>query len=323
MDAEQRDQIRIFCGSSHPSLARSIAEHLKLPLGQAQIRKFSNENIKIKIQENVREADVFVVQTAAPPVNEGLVELLIMIHALKYASAHRITAVIPYYFYVRSDKKDEPRISITAALVADLLQAAGADRVLTLDLHSPQEQGFFRVPSDHLTAVPLLCEYMLARGGLEDAVLVAADVGEAKDAGRAAMRLHLPLAIIDKRRVGDEEKVVVTNIIGDVKGKKAILVDDEIATGSTILEAAEILIKHGAREVEVMAVHPVFSGPAVEKLASSPISRITVTDSVPIPEEKRANRDFAKKLTVLSVASLLGDAILSIHEGRSISALFR
>jgi len=315
--------IRVFSGTSHPALAGAIADHLGISLGQAKILKFTNENIKVKIQENVREADVFVVQTSAPPVNEGLMELLILIHALKYASARRITAVIPYYFYARSDKKDEPRISITAALVADLLQAAGADRVLTLDLHSPQVQGFFRIPADQLTAVPLLCDHMKARDDFRDAVLVAADVGEAKDAGRAAQRLQLPLAIIDKRRTGDDEKAIAVEIIGDIKGKRAILADDEIATGSTILQATEILLDRGAREVEVMAVHPVFSGQAVERLAASPLARLTVTDSIPVPLEKKARGGFEKKLTVLPVASLLADAIGRIHDGRSVSQLFR
>jgi ribose-phosphate pyrophosphokinase len=316
-------KIKVFSGTSHPALADAMADHLGLALGQAKILKFTNENIKVRIQENVREADVFVVQTSAPPVNEGLMELLILIHALKYASARRITAVIPYYFYARSDKKDEPRISITAALVADLLQAAGADRVLTLDLHSPQVQGFFRIPADQLTAVPVLCDHMKARDDLGDAVLVAADVGEAKDAGRAAKRLQLPLAIIDKRRTDDDEKAIAVEIIGDIRGKRAILVDDEIATGGTILQATEILLDRGAREVEVMAVHPVFSGRAVELLAASPLTRLTVTDSIPISPEKRALGGFGKKLTVLPVALLLADAIERIHDGRSVSQLFR
>lgn len=318
-----REEIKIFSGTSHPKLANDIADHLGLSLSGSQVVKFSNENLKVKIAENVREADVYVVQTSCPPVNEGFMELLIQVHALKFASARRITAVLPYYPYTRSDKKDEPRISITAALIADLLQAAGVHRVLTLDLHSPQEQGFFRMPSDHLTAMPLLCETLKSRGSLEDAVLVAADVGEAKDAGRAAKRLHLPLVIIDKRRYGDDEKPVATQVIGDVKGKRAILIDDEIATGGTITEAADLLLSRGATSVEVAAIHPVLSGPAIERLARSPISRITVTDSIPIPESKLQNEAFRKKLTVISVAGLLADAIGRIHDGRSVSQIFR
>jgi ribose-phosphate pyrophosphokinase len=230
---------------------------------------------------------------------------------------------LPYYPYTRSDKKDEPRISIAAALVADLLQTAGVDRVLTLDLHSPQEQGFFRIPSDHLTAVPLLCDTMLAGGELENAVLVAADVGEAKDAGRAAKRLRLPLAIIDKRRYADDEKAFAVNIIGDVRGKRALLVDDEIATGGTILEAADILLRNGAREVAVVAVHPVLCGASVTRLSGDLITRLTVTDSIPIPQAKIEGTPLQKKLSVISVAGLISDGIRRISDGRSVSELFR
>jgi ribose-phosphate pyrophosphokinase len=316
------NELKIFSGSSHPKLAQDIADCLGVPLGQARINKFSNENIKVRILENVRDVDVFVVQTSCPPLNEALMELFIMIHALKYASARRITAVLPYYPYSRSDKKDEPRISITAALVADLLQTSGVDRVLTLDLHSPQEQGFFRMPSDHLTAVPLLCDTLLSRG-LEDVVLVAADVGEAKDAGRAAKRLRLPLAIIDKRRYADDEKAAAVHIIGDIKGKSALLVDDEIATGGTILEATDILLRNGAREVSVVAVHPVLSGSAIPKLGSSSLTRLMVTNSIPIPREKIEGQPLESKLSIVSVANLLADGISRIHDGRSVSELFR
>jgi ribose-phosphate pyrophosphokinase len=317
------NELKIFSGSSHPKLAQDIADRLGVPLGKAQIIKFTNENLKVRILENVRDADVFVVQTSSTPVNESLMELFIMIHALKYASARRITAVLPYYPYARSDKKDEPRISITAALVADLLQTSGVDRILTLDLHSPQEQGFFRMPSDQLTAVPLLCDALFNNGELENAVLVAADVGEAKDAGRAAKRLRLPLAIIDKRRYADDEKAFAVHIIGDVKGKRALLVDDEIATGGTILEAAEILARNGAAEVSVVAVHPVLSGTAVSRLSHSPITKLTVTDSIPIPEAKIAGTPLQQKLSVVSVAGLIADGIRRISEGRSVSELFR
>ena len=317
------NELKIFSGSSHPKLAQDIAGHLSVPLGKSQTIKFTNENLKVKILENVRDADVFVVQTSCPPVNEGLMELFIMIHALKYASARRITAVLPYYPYTRSDKKDEPRISIAAALVADLLQTAGVDRVLTLDLHSPQEQGFFRIPSDHLTAVPLLCDTLLAEGELDNAVLVAADVGEAKDAGRAAKRLRLPLAIIDKRRYADDEKAAAIHIIGDVRGKRALLVDDEIATGGTILGAAEILMRNGAKDVSVVAVHPVLCGSSVARLGGDIITRLTVTDSIPIPETKLGGTPLEKKLSVISVSGLIADGIRRICDGRSVSELFR
>src|SRR5260370_22777969 len=224
------DGLKVFSGSSHPALAQAICKCLGIAPGRLSTTRFSNENLKVKIEENVREQDVFVVQTSCPPVSEGIVELLLLLDALRRASARRVTAVLPYYPYARSDKKDEPRISVTARLMADLLETAGANRVLTLDLHSPQIQGFFSMPADHLTAVPLLCDH-LRRESLGDAVVVAADVGEVKDAGRFAKRLELPLAFIDKRRQGDDEKVRPVALVGDVVGKQCLLVDDEIATG--------------------------------------------------------------------------------------------
>ncbi|MCS6915366.1 MAG: ribose-phosphate pyrophosphokinase [Myxococcales bacterium] len=307
--------IKVFSGSAHPQLARSICEHLGVPLGCARIIRFSNENIKVCIDENVREADVFLIQPSCPPVNDGLVELLIFIDALRYASARRITAVLPYFPYIRSDKKDEPRISITARLCADLLQTAGADRVLTLDLHAPQAQGFFRIPCDQLSAVPLLCQH-LRSGDLSNTVVVAADVGEAKDAGRFAKHLGLPLAIVDKRRDGDDERARAVTLVGEVAGRRCLVVDDEVATGGTLFEAAEILRSHGAQEVTAAVVHPVLCGSAVARLDRSAVSRLLVTDSIPLPPEKRSPR-----IEVLSVAALLAAAIARIHEGRSVSEL--
>src|SRR3954470_9041674 len=216
--ASPSDSLKVFAGSSHPALAAEICEQIGIPVGRATTKRFSNENLKIKIDENVREQDVFVVQTACPPLSEGIVELLILLDALRHSSAKRVTAVIPYFFYARSDKKDEPRISITARLMADLVATAGADRVLTVDLHSPQIQGFFSIPADQLTAVPVLCE-RLKQDDLSNTVVVAADVGEAKDAGRFAKRLDLPIAFIDKRRSGDDEKAQAKNVIGDIVGK--------------------------------------------------------------------------------------------------------
>jgi len=307
----------IFSGQSHRSLAEDICAHLGLRVGESTTIKFSNENLMVQIEENVREADVFVVQTAAPPLHQNIFELLIMLDALKSASAARVTAVIPYFPYVRSDKKDRPRISITARLMADLITAAGADRVLTMDLHAAQIQGFFRCPADQLQAINLMCDH-LKRRDLTDAVLVASDAGEAKDVARYTNRLDLPMAIIDKRRDADDEDPRAAHIIGDIKGRSCILVDDEIASGGTLLRATELLLERGAREVCGVATHAVLSGRALDRIQNSPISEVIVTDTIPIPEEKRID-----KLKVISVARMLADAIRSIHDGTSVSALFR
>lgn len=306
----------IFGGTSHTGLTERICHHLGIQLGRSNTHKFSNENLMVQIQENVREADVFVVQTAAPPLHQHIFELLITIDALKSASAARVTAVMPYYPYVRSDKKDRPRISITARLIADLLEAAGADRVLTMDLHSPQIQGFFRIPTDQLMGANTICDY-LRRTDLSNAVLIAADAGEAKDLGRYANRLDLPMAIIDKRRYGDDEQPKATHIIGDVVGKRAIIVDDEVASGATMIEAANFLLEKGATEVMGCATHAVFSGTALERIAASPLTEVVVTDTVPLPDDKDTS-----KIKVLSVDRLFARAIQRIHDGNSVSSLF-
>jgi ribose-phosphate pyrophosphokinase len=312
------NSLKVFAGSSHPGLAIEVCDALGIKLGKAHTTRFSNENLKVKIDENVREQDVFVVQTACPPLSEHIVETLIWLDALKHASAKRVTAVLPYFPYARSDKKDEPRISITARLMADLLTTAGADRVLTVDLHSPQIQGFFSMPADQLSGVPVLCDRLRA-GDLSNTVVVAADVGEAKDAGRFAKRLELPLAFIDKRRSGDDERARPAFIIGEVRGKDCLLVDDEIATGGTVFGAADFLLDHGARSVAAAVVHPVLSGRAIERLAASKLSRLLVTNTIPIdPLALRAST----KLEVLSMAPLLATAITHIHDGRSVSELF-
>ncbi|HEV8322837.1 MAG TPA: ribose-phosphate pyrophosphokinase [Myxococcota bacterium] len=315
---------RVFSGSAHPGLARAICRKLGILPGAVRIHRFANDNLKVKVDENVRGADVYVVQPSCPPVSDALVELLIFIDALRHASAARITAVLPYYPYVRSDKKDEPRISITARLVADLLQTAGADRVLTLDLHSPQAQGFLRVPCDQLTAIELLCDHF--REGPEtraDLVVVAADIGEAKDAGRFAKRLGVPMAVIDKRRFGDESTVKAVALIGEVAGKRALIVDDEVATAGTLMEAAEFLRARGAREICCACTHAVLVGDAVDRIAQGQIARFVTTDSLPIGDEKLSRPGFRDKLTVLSVAPILAEAISRIHDGRSVSDLFR
>ena len=308
--------MKIFSGTANPELAREICKCLAVKPGKCQIKKFANDNILVKIEENVREKDVFVIQPSCFPVNEGLVELLIMIDALKHASARRVTAVLPYYPYVRSDKKDQPRVSITARLVADLIEAAGADRILTMNLHSPQIQGFFRIPTDHLLAAPILIGHFKKKK-IENGVVVSPDAGSAKLAESYARKLSFPLAIMDKRRLGNTDKVSILNIVGDVKGKRAIVFDDEIATGGSLVETAQTLVEHGVKEVYASAVHGVLCGEAKENLENSIIKEIVVTNTVRIGKEK-----LFPKLTVLSVADLFAKAMERIHKGQSVSTLF-
>jgi ribose-phosphate pyrophosphokinase len=310
-------ELKVFSGSSHRGLAQGVASYMGIPLGGARITRFSNENIKVKIEENVRGADVFVVQTSCPPVSDCLLETLIMLDAMKYSSASRITAVLPYFPYARSDKKDESRISITARLVADLLQAAGADRVLTMTLHSPQILGFFRIPADQLMAHPILIRYFMQKD-LSNTVVVATDAGSAKFAGHFAKRIGTPLAIIDKRRTDDTETARSVALIGEVGGKDAIIYDDEIATGGSISEAARILRSFGAKAVRVGVAHGVFSGGAMETLNAAGMDELVVTDTIPIPEPKLSG---IKNLKVLSTASMFGEAIRRIHDGMSLSEL--
>ena len=310
--------VKVISGTAHPELAQDISKHLGADLCQSTVVRFSNENMLVQIDENVREADVFVVQPSCPPVSDGIVELLMTIDALKHASAGRITAVLPYFPYVRSDKKDRPRVSITARLMADLLQTAGADRVLTMNLHSPQIQGFFRIPADQLQAAPILCDYLRQSRDLSNYVLVAGDVGESKEVGLYADRLDLPIAIVDKRRSGDDEQPRAVNLIGDVHGKVALIVDDEVASAGTLMEAARFVLERGAIAVEACAVHAVLSGRAIERIQASPLRHLVVTDTVPVPASKRID-----KIRVQSVARLFADAIEAIHDGTSVSRLFR
>lgn len=308
--------MKVFSGSSHPSFAHAICDYLDIDLGRSHRVTFSNENMLVQIEENVRGSDVFVVQTSCPPVHVHLFEMLIMIDALQSASAGRITAVIPYFPYIRSDKKDRPRISIAARLMADLLQTSGADRVLTMDLHTPQAQGFFRMPVDQLQGAGPLCE-RLERDKGDDWILVAADAGEAKDLGRYANRLDLPMAIIDKRREGDDEKPRAVNLIGDVRDKVAVVVDDEIASGGTLIEAARFLKQSGARKVLAVATHPVFSSEAPRRIIDAPIERVFVTDTIPTVLPSEANT-----IEVVSVASMFAEAMVRIHDGSSVSSIF-
>lgn len=310
-------RLKVFSGSSHTQLADEICHNLGIELGSSHTVRFSNENMMVQIDENVRECDVFVVQTSCPPVHENFFELLMMIDALKSASATRITAVMPYIPYIRSDKKDRPRISIAAKLTARLLQEAGADRVLTMDLHTPQAQGFFDVPMDQLTGAGPISE-RLKREDLSNWLLVAADVGEAKDIGRYANRLDLQFAIIDKRRVGDNTKPEAVHLIGSVEGKTALVVDDEIASGGTLVAAAEFLKQHGAERVIAAATHAVFSPGAIKRIEDSWIEKVIVTDTIPQPTDQKPSN----KIEVLSTADLFASAIARIHDGRSVSALF-
>jgi len=309
------DEIKVFSGSGNPGLAAAICEHVGIPLGKASIERFSNENIFVQVRENVRERDVFVVQPLCSPVSENLVELLIMIDALKGASARRITAVVPYYSYARSDKKDMPRISIAGRLIADLLVTAGANRVLTMTLHSEQVQAFFRCPADHLSATPILCSYF-SKLDLENCVALAADAGSARRAGAYATRLNIPLAFVDKRRLGDTE-VEARAIVGEVEGRTILYFDDEIATGSSLLETISFLDRFAVGDIYVGVTHGVLTRDAVKRIEASPIKQVVITDTVPLPPEKQS-----EKIVQLSVAPLFAQAIERIHTGESVSAIF-
>jgi ribose-phosphate pyrophosphokinase len=311
------DELKVFTGNGHPELAQSVCEYLDIPLGQAEVFKFANDNTFVQIRENIRQRDVFIIQPTCYPVNDNLMELLIMIDAFKRASAGRITAVVPYYGYGRTDKKDQPRVPITARLVADLLTAAGADRLLTVDLHAGQIQGFFNIPVDELTTLPLMGQHF-ADKELQDLVVVAVDIGISKKARDMAERLGAPLAIIEKRRTGNDDKNETMNVIGDVEGKIALTFDDEIDTGGTIVNAAKVLSEQGVKEVYACVTHPVLSRNAAELMANSEFKEVVVTDTIPMSAEKRNG-----KFTVLSVAPLLGEAIYRIHKGQSVGDLFK
>jgi ribose-phosphate pyrophosphokinase len=306
--------IKVFSGSAHPEFSRRVCEHLGIALGQSKLVRFSNQNMLVQIEENVREADVFFIQPSCPPVSDGILEMLITIDALKHASAGRITAVIPYFPYSRSDKKDRPRVSITARLMADLIETAGAHRVLALDLHAPQIQGFFRIPVDQLIAAPLMCQHLLETK-LDNHVIVASDIGEAKDIERYANRLDLPVAIIDKRRYADNTKPVARRLVGEVKGKTALIIDDEIASGGTLLEAADFCRAQGAVGVRAAAVHGVFSSNALERIDSSAVQSVLVTDSLPL------GAGASRKIEQISTAALFARAIEGIHDGNSVFEL--
>ncbi len=315
----QRGELKIFSGTSNPELARKISEYIEIPLGKSEIKRFADGEIWVEIKENIRGAEVFIIQSTCPPVNDNLMELLIMMDAMRRASADKITNVIPYYGYARQDRKVEPRTPISAKLVANLLQITGASRIVTVDLHAGQIQGFFDIPVDNLYAMPIHIEYIRKRWGEgDDIVVVSPDTGGAARARSYAKHLKAGFAIIDKRRPAPNESEVVF-VVGDVKGKYAIIVDDIVDTAGTVIKAANALLEQGAKGVSVVCSHPVLSKNAPEKIKESPIEELVVTDTIPLNgKEKLAG----EKIKVVSVAKLLGEAIIRIYEGRSVSELF-
>ncbi len=310
--------LAVFTGRAHPDLALNICGHLETPLGACKVFEFGNENVFVQIEENVRERDVFLVQPICSPVNTRLMELLIMIDAFRRASSGRITAVIPYYAYGRSDKKDQPRVPITARLLANLIETAGADRILTVDLHAGQIQGFFNVPVDELTATSIIADYF-RQADIPDLTVIATDAGSTKRARDIARTLGTPLAIGDKERLGNTGELVIHTLIGDVRGRNCLIAEDEIESAGTVVAMVNKLKEEGADSVYLSCVHPLLSGLAVDRLCHLPVTELVVTDTVPIAEEKRQR---LTNLQVLSVAPLIAEAIARIHTGRSVGELF-
>ncbi|MCP4718251.1 MAG: ribose-phosphate pyrophosphokinase [Desulfobacteraceae bacterium] len=311
------DDLKVFSAGANNALTEEICDHIGIPLSQLDISRFSNDNLFVQVKESVREKDVFVVQSLTQPASDNIMALLLTLDALRSASAKRITAVIPYYSYARSDKKDAPRISIAGRLIADLLKTAGADRVLTMDLHADSVHGFFSMPVDHLTAIPTICDYFASSLDLSQVVAVATDAGGAKRVGRFANRLDISMAFIDKRRISDSN-VKQGLVVGNVEGKDAIVFDDEISTGSTLITTVHTLEKAGVKKIYVGATHPVLCGNAVANLKAAGVAEIVVSNTVHISKDK-----LFPKLKVLSMASLFSRAILRIHTGESVSALFK
>jgi ribose-phosphate pyrophosphokinase len=310
-------EMKIFAGSAHPSLAKEIADFLGIAVGQAKLRRFPDTEVSFQIDENIRGTDVFVVQPTCPPVDQHIMEMLVMIDAFRRSSAARITAVVPYYGYARQDRKDKPRVPISAKLVANILSAAGTNRVLTMDLHKAQIQGFFDIPVDHLFAAPVIIDY-LARQQFPRLTIVSPDAGGAERARAYAKRLGADLAIIDKRRSAEDGHAEVMNVIGDVAGRTCIIQDDIVDTAGTMQNAAQALVDNGAERVWACAVHGLLSGPAIQRIEQSPIERLVITNTIPLNGERAQ----CKKIVTLSVARLLGQAIRSIHEETSVSSLF-
>ena len=315
MSTETQGRLHVFSCNSNPQLAREIAEHIGVPLGKAVVGRFSDGEIHVRLDESVRGSDVYIIQSTCHPVNQNLMELLVMVDACKRASARTINVVIPYYGYARQDRKTRARDPITSKLVANLIETAGADRIISMDLHATQIQGFFDIPVDHLLGVPILGDYFRDKG-LEDVVVVSPDHGGVIRARKLVERLESPIAIIDKRRP-EPNVAEVMNIVGDVKGKRCIIIDDIIDTAGTITLASNALLDYGAKEVYACCTHPVFSGPAIDRIRESSIKEMVVTNTIPLSEEKQLD-----KTHVLSVASLIGEAIIRVHKELSVSKLF-
>lgn len=309
-------EIRLFAGTSHPELAAQISAHLGIPLSGRDIVRFPNENIFVRLHETVRAHDVFVIQSMCPPVSDNIMELLIAIDCLRRASAARITAVFPYMAYARSDKKDQPRVPISARLMADMIQVAGADRYITVDLHAGQIQGFFSIPGDELTAFHLIIDYLRSKN-IDDGVIVSTDLGFAKKARNYAAALGAPMAIVEKRRLGNTMQSEALTLIGEVEGKTAIVVDEEILTGGSIRNAVQVVRDHGARDVYVCCTHAAFTEKAMDRLQDLDLREIIVTNTLPLPAERRL-----PNMTLLSIAPLVGEVIRRVHDGRSVGAMF-
>ena len=314
--------IKLYAGSGSPDLAQKIADYLQQDLSPREVIQFPYENIFIKLNDSARGQDVYVIQTTSSPVHYNLMELLIMIQTVRLDSAARITAVIPYLAYGRSDKKDQPRVPITARLVADMIEIAGADRYMTFDPHAGQVQGFFSIPGDVLTASHMISEHIQAHlfSRMVNPVVVATDLGFAKKGRNYALDMDVPIAFIEKRRIGNEAKAEALTLIGDVTDRDVIIVDDEVDTGGSVAQAVKVVKKHGAREVYLAFIHPIFSRDAVDNLANLPIKQIITTDTVPIPEEEM--KKLEGRITILSISSMLGEVIQRAHEGRSVGEMF-
>jgi ribose-phosphate pyrophosphokinase len=312
----QYGAVKLYAGSASRELGQEVAEYLNLEMSVQDVQRFSNENIFVRLQSSVRGQDVYLIQTMASPVSDNIMELLITLDTLKRDSAGRITAVIPYFSYGRSDKKDQPRVPITARLLADVIQVAGADRYITLDLHAGQIQGFFSIPGDVLSTFHLIGDHFLEKQ-LDNAVVVTADLGFAKKGRNYAEKLNMPLAFVEKRRMGNRGGSQVVSLIGDVRGMDVIIVDDECDTGGSVLHAVQTVREHGARDVYVAFTHPVLSGPAIQNLREADVKEIVTTNTLPVPESKKL-----PNMHVLSVAPLIAEVILRAHEGRSVGELF-